>query len=266
MDKILDFIEKHKYGILITIVVHVALFVYFQLATYKEAILFEPWNFTTANDEVQDDIAITPDQIETPEERQLFNPQEKVTSFVKDQNDSRTRSLKENVNYTSSFQKSSAEQMENDYEQSLKDEIRRKREERNARKAETSAGEQKVDKKNEDKKNDHKSSGSSSEAVGGKTMVSFSLINRHPLNHNDWYVRNPGYTCGNVNGTVTVSISVDVGGVVTSATVIDEQSQNASACMLQRAREYALKSRFNYAGDAPKKQEGTITYRFVYRE
>lgn len=266
MDKIFHFIEKHKYGILITIVVHVALFVYFQLATYKEAILFEPWEFSTANDEVQDDIEITPDQIQTPEERELFNPQDAVTSFVKDENDTRSRSQKDNINYTSSFQKSSAEQMENDYEQSLKDEIRRKREERNAKKSDA-ASDVKTDPKNNPlDKNANQSNTSSSEAISGKTMVSFSLMDRHPLNHNDWYIRNPGYTCGNVNGTVTVAISVDIGGVVTSATVIEEQSQNASACMLQRAREYALKSRFNYSGDAPKKQEGTITYRFVYRE
>ncbi|RYM33383.1 hypothetical protein ERX46_10605 [Brumimicrobium glaciale] len=266
MDKILHFIERHKYGILITVVVHIGIFVYFQIATYKEAVLFQPWEFTSAQDEVQDDIEITPDQIETPEERALLNPQEEVTSFVKNENEKRIQTNKDNVNYTSSYQKQSAEQLENDFEQSLKDEIQRKREERNGKKSTEATDVKQDNSKNNPDKNNPQTNPSSSEAISGKTMVSFSLMNRHPLNHNDWYVRNPGYTCGNVNGIVTVAISVDLGGVVTSATIIEEQSQNASSCMLQRAKEYALKSRFNYSGEAPKKQEGTITYRFVYRE
>ncbi len=266
MDKIFDFIDRHKYGILITLVVHVGVFVFFQVATYKEAILFEPWVFTTANDEVHDDIEISLDQIQTPQELELFNPREEITSFVKDENDSRKRSLKENINYTSSHRRSNAEQMERDYEQSVKDEIRRLREEKERKNPKASSEVDPNDDKNPIDKNAAQGTRTSSEAVSGKTMVTFSLMDRHPLNHNDWYVRNPGYTCGNVNGVVTVAISVDIGGVVTAATVIEEQSQNATPCMLQRAREYALKSRFNYAGNAPKKQEGTITYRFVYKE
>jgi len=266
MNKVTDFIERHKFGILITVVVHVALFVYFQIATYKEAIIFHPWEFTTAEDEVQDNIVISPEQIQTPEEQDLFSPQENVTSFVRNENDSRDRSQKDNVNYTSSYRKSSAEQMERDYEQSVKEEIRRQREAKKGGKSNASDIKPEDNSENPKKTSETQSSNSSSEAIGGKTMVTFSLINRNPLNHNDWNVRNPGYTCGNVNGTVTVSITVDVGGVVINATVIEEQSQNATACMLERAREYAMKSRFNYAGSGPRKQDGTITYRFVYRE
>ena len=266
MDKIFYFIERHKFGILITLVVHIGIFVYFQIATYKEAIIFEPWEFSTANDEVQDDIEVSLDQIQTQEELELFNPQDEVTSFVKNENEKRDLTIKDNVNYTSSFQKKGAEQMENDFEQSLKDEIQRKREEKNAKKNALLSDLNPDNSKVDPDKNNPEGSTSSTEAIGGKTMVAFSLMDRHPLNHNDWYVRNPGYTCGNVNGLVTVAILVDVGGVVISASAIEEQSQNASPCMLQRAKEYALKSRFNYSGNAKKKQEGTITYRFVYRE
>lgn len=266
MNKILDFIERHKFGILITLAVHIGIFVYFQVATYKEAVLFQPWEFQSAKDEVIDDIQIDPDQIQTPEELDLLRPQEKVTSFVQDQNDTRERSQKENTNYTSSFRKGSAEQMERDYEQSIKDEIQRMKEEKNGKKPPVSSSTKSENDPKKPNKNPASQSNSSSEAIGGKTMVSFSLTDRHPLNHNDWYIRNPGYTCGNVNGNVAVAITVDVGGVVIGATVIEEQSQGATPCMLQKAREYALKSRFNYAGSAPRKQEGTITYRFVYRE
>src|SRR5690554_6187267 len=226
MDKLLDFIERHKYGIVITLLVHVGLFIYFQVATYKEVILFEPWDFQSVMDEAPDDIEITPDQIQTPQEHQLFNPQEEVSSFVKNENDTR--------------------------------------EERESKNPSTSTD---VDKKPKKDPVQNTSSGgeASEKAAGGATMVSYSLAGRHPLNYNDWYVRNPGYTCGNVNDVVKVAISVDEGGHVISATVIEGESQNATACMKQRSREYALMSRFNYSNKAPKKQEGVITYRFVYR-
>jgi len=267
MDKLLDFIERHKYGIVVTIAVHIGLFVYFQIATYKEVVIFEPWEFRSAMDEKPDNIEITPDQIQTPEEQSLFEPKKNVTSFVKDENDTRERSNKRNVNYTSSSQSGDPEQMERDYEQSVKDEIRRKREAREARKESSSTNAKTENQKKTPKKERNYGGGASSEkAVGGETMVSFSLRNRHPLNHNDWYIRNPGYTCGNVNGVVTVAITVDEGGNVTTATVIDAQTKGATPCMLKRAQDYALQSRFNYSAKAPKKQEGTITYQFVYNE
>ncbi|WP_299201484.1 hypothetical protein [Brumimicrobium sp.] len=264
MDKLLDFIERHKYGIVITLLVHVGLFIYFQVATYKEVILFEPWDFQSVMDEAPDDIEITPDQIQTPQEQQLFNPQEEVSSFVKNENDTREESQSKDIKFTSYSQSGNPEQIENQFEQQLKDEIRRKREERESKNPSTSTD---VDKKPKKDPVQNTSSGgeASEKAAGGATMVSYSLAGRHPLNYNDWYVRNPGYTCGNVNGVVKVAISVDEGGHVISATVIEGESQNATACMKQRSREYALMSRFNYSNKAPKKQEGVITYRFVYR-
>ncbi|RFC53957.1 energy transducer TonB [Brumimicrobium aurantiacum] len=265
MSKIIDFIERHKYGILITIAVHIAIFIYFQVETYKEAVIFHPWEFNTAHEE-KDNIEITPDQIQTPEEQQLLQPNEKVSSFVRNENDKRNRTNKHNINYTSSQSSSNPEQLEDDYEQSLKDEIRRRREEKNGKKSPTTEQSSEQQNKQNSKSSEDKSNKQTSgEAIAGKTMVSYSLHDRHPLNHNDWYVRNPGYTCGNVNGVVRVKITVDVGGNVTDAEVDESKSQNATACMLEKAKEYAMKSRFNYAGEAPRKQEGTITYRFVFR-
>lgn len=264
MSKLLDFIEQNKIGIIITLIVHVAVFIYFQIATYQEVVLYEPWSYVTAHDEAPDDIEISPDQIETTEEQFLFDTQKEVSSFVRDENDSREQSREENIRYTSYAQGANSEEIERNYEQQLKDEIRRQRE---AREAENETPEPNVD-ITEDKteeKNEPKQGGSAStKAIKGETMVSFSLSNRHPLNHNDWYIRNPGYTCGNVNGVVQVAIVVDEGGRVVSASVV-EASTGATTCMKEKAIEYALMSRFNYSSTAPKRQEGVITYRFVYR-
>lgn len=264
--KIITYIEQHKFGILATIVVHVAVFVYFQLATYQEVVIYEPWDFRYVNKEAPDDIELSPDQIITPEMADLMNTPEEVSSFVKNENDSRERSNERDVNYTSYSKGGNPSDIEKNYEQQLKDEIRRQNEAKNGGKPIEQSDAYSEPKKTKPSTEQSSGGAASSKAVSGATLVSYSLDNRHPLNHNDWYVRNPGYTCGNVNGVVKVLITVDEGGKVISASVIEVESSNASPCMLQKAKEYAMMSRFNYDGSAAKKQEGTITYRFVYRD
>lgn len=263
MDKVLDFIERHKIGILVTIVVHLAVFLYFQIGTFKEAVIYEPWDFKNINEESPDDIEVSPEQIQTKEEQNLFKANEEVTSFVKNEDDTREKSRDKNINYTSYSSSGDPEQIEKDYEESLKDEIQKNKPEKENQsdKNTTDLDENRNEEDTEKSKTGDKAS---DKAVGGATMVSYSLPNRHPLNHNDWNIRNPGYTCGNVNGQVKIAITVNNAGNVEKAEVLN--SQGATSCMIRRAKEYALKSRFNYSSNASQKQEGVITYRFVYRE
>jgi len=260
MQRLTDFIERHKYGIMITLLIHVAVFVYFQIATYEEAIEYDTWDFQGRNVESPDDIEITADQIQTPQEQELFKPQEKVSSFVKNENDKRERSFDKEVQYTST--EGSAESIEDEFHESLRNEVMGQKETQDSKNPANDNIQTEDDKKQ--KENDASKSGSN-EAVGGQTLVSYKLDNRHPLNHNDWYVRDPGYTCGDVNGVVKVLVEVAQSGDVIGAKVLEGQTQNATSCMLEKAREYALKSRFNYDGAANKKQQGVITYRFVFR-
>lgn len=259
MDRIIYFIERHKFGILITLAIHVLVFVYFQVATYQQAVVYDPWDFRGKNVEEPDDIQITPEQIQTPQEQQLLQP-EKVSSFVKNENDQREKSFNQQTDYTS-FESGNPEEIADNYEKEAKNRLFTKRENSNA-----SENQNKEDQKSSTSNDDDKSEQqASNEAVAGATMVSYRLSDRHPLNHNDWYVRNPGYTCGNVNGIVKVLIEVGKSGEVENAKILENQSVNATACMLQKAQQYALKSRFNFSKNAPKKQEGVITYRFVFR-
>jgi TonB family protein len=95
----------------------------------------------------------------------------------------------------------------------------------------------------------------------GKTMVNFDLKGRAPHNNDLWYVRNPGYTCGQgLSGEVVVKIKVNSNGDVTEATVLGDVSA-LNPCLAKQAKEYAKKSRFNASELAS--QEGKITYRFV---
>jgi len=95
-------------------------------------------------------------------------------------------------------------------------------------------------------------------------MVEWSLADRNPHQNRNWYVRNPGYTCGpGSNGTVTIDIKVNQNGDVSSVAYNPSRSSGANPCMIEQAEKYAKMSRFMYSADAPKIQSGTIIYRFV---
>ena len=98
----------------------------------------------------------------------------------------------------------------------------------------------------------------------GNVMVEFELSGRNAFKNDNWYVRNPGYTCGkNSNGLVVVQIKVNRNGNVVFAQVNSSLSNGASDCMLKKAVEYAKKSRFNYSSASAQTQSGLIKYRFV---
>jgi len=95
-------------------------------------------------------------------------------------------------------------------------------------------------------------------------MVDWELSSRNPHQNNNWYVRNPGYTCGYGSvGRVTILIKVNQGGSVTLATYDASQSNGANSCMIEQALKYAKLSRFDYSGGAPSMQQGRITYTFI---
>lgn len=264
MNKILDFIEDHKYGIIVTLLIHVAVFIYFQVETYEEKVVYEPWGFKAKNIESPDDIEITPDQIETPEEQQLmddYKPEE-IASFVKDANDSRETGSDEDF-YTS--YEGDAYDNVKDFESEVIQKLQEGREGQEAASENETELDEGLENK-EDKESSKESQEASSKAYEGKTMVRYDLTDRHPYNKNDWHIRNPGYTCGNVNGIVVVDIKVAESGDVTNAKYNASKSSNADACMIRQAEKYALLSRFNYDSNATRNQEGWIEYKFVYRK
>ncbi len=71
----------------------------------------------------------------------------------------------------------------------------------------------------------------------------------------------PTYDCDE-QGRVVVSISVDKSGRVISAQAGIKGTTNSATCLLTRAKEAALKTRFNSDSKAPTKQVGSIIYNF----
>jgi len=266
MNKLIHFIEKNKFGIFTAVLLHALLFLYFQITTYEVKVHYEPWNFQGRNIEAPDDIILEPDQIILPEEQvEADYPKEEITSFVKDEQDRRERSFEEQERYTS-YQ---GDPMAN--VKALESEILQQLGSKKEKTASGSSGTQKTEKnaQGSDGGNEKASESSgvtaSEKAIAGETMVSYSLTDRKPFNNNDWHVRNPGYTCGNVNGKIVVAIKVNPAGEVISAKYIPELSPQANYCMIRQAEKYALMSKFNYSESAPRVQEGTITYQFVFR-
>ena len=266
MDKILDFIEDHKYGIIIALIVHVIVFVYLQIETYEEAVYYEPWSFRGKNIEAPDNLELDEENIQTVEEFELFDMMhpEDITSHVQSANDTREESDQPDAYYTS--YSGNAEQNVRDFESQVIQQLQEGRKQQ-----QSDDGTNKTDIKSGDEGEDKQATPASGNEgsktkTTGKTMVTWKLEDRRPHNNNDWHVRNPGYTCGDVNGKVTVSIRVANNGDVTHAKYVPELSQNANYCMIRQAEKYALMSRFNYDPKAQKSQEGTITYLFVFRK
>jgi hypothetical protein len=263
MNKLLYFIEKHKYGILITLFIHVGVFIYMQIKTYEEKVIYEAWGFRGRNIEAPDDIEISLDQIETMMEAKLVPDfYEEVTSHVTSANETRETSS-DPQQFHSSYQ-GNAVQNVRDFERSVIQQLQGQRVESNASDA-SNLDVQDASPTDESAPKSTDGQAGSAKAYEGKTMVKYDLKDRSPLNNNDWHIRNPGYTCGNVNGIITVRIRVAPSGDVISARYVPEMSQDATSCMIQQAEKYALLSRFNFSASAEKQQEGTITYRFVYR-
>ncbi|WP_299011677.1 energy transducer TonB [uncultured Tenacibaculum sp.] len=63
-------------------------------------------------------------------------------------------------------------------------------------------------------------------------------------------------------GTVVVSIEVDQNGRVTKANPGVKGTTNSAPCLLEPAKQAALRTKWNADGNAPSKQRGTIIYKF----
>ena len=95
---------------------------------------------------------------------------------------------------------------------------------------------------------------------GGGSGGNYQLGNRTALNR-----PKPEYDC-NEEGRVVVTISVDQNGKVIDAQPGAKGTTNSASCLLNRAKEAALRTTFNPDNKAPVKQVGKIIYNFSLSE
>jgi len=265
MNNFLNLIDKYKFSILAVFVLYIGIFMYLQISSFEKSYYLEDWFFDQKVKKNEIFLEIQPENIELE-----TNFSSSIKNVVQDQNDTREKSMekwseaKPSKEYSKEVTRSSKE-----IEQSIKalekqffsetgGEEKRKKiiEERN----------EKLNKNKEREKpnttNATKSGGE--KAFAGNVMVSWSLVNREPHQNDPYFVRNPGYTCGDrTTGVVSIKIKVDQSGKVVDAKYNPNNSNSASPCMIEQALKYALISRFNYSNDALSIQDGSIRYTFV---
>lgn len=253
MDRFLDFIEKHKFALIGTVLFHFILFLSTNFVTMDN-----PYHFDSEEEEITE-VEIETDAIELDEkllemlnqQNQLLN-NEPVSNLVADANDTREKSYE-------NFSTQDIDQEVEAAAQALEQQYMNEWSERHA------SGEDGFDQVDDisDKRPDdfskYENNGavdnSGDKAFAGRVMVSFSLKDRDAH-----AIEVPGYTC-NGSGRVVINICVDKAGVVKGTEFNTEQSSGATECMIEKAKRYANRARFSYSNAG--ETNGTITYQFI---
>jgi hypothetical protein len=233
-------IDRHKLGILAAFSVYILVFIFLEIITYQTYFPIQPFNDQPTISITTDELLITKENLQVEQDSK---------NISKDQNDLREQSIND-------WQENKSDDINQsiiDYEKSLHQD--------NVIKNDN------IVKESEEDNNDLKpqvlnTNNNVKTAYGGNVMVSWSLTERTAYLNNNWYVRNPGYTCDQDSyGKITIQIKVDQNGSVIYASVLEKG--NASQCMINQAIKYAKLSRFNYSITATPNQIGTITYTFI---
>jgi hypothetical protein len=233
-------IDRHKLGILAAFSVYILVFIFLEIITYQTYFPIQPFNDQPTISITTDELLITKENLQVEQDSK---------NISKDQNDLREQSI-------SDWQENKSDDINQsiiDYEKSLHQD--------NVSKNDN------IVKESENDNNDLKpqtlnTNNNVKTAYGGNVMVSWSLTERTAHLNNNWYVRNPGYTCDQDSyGKITIQIKVDQNGSVIYASVLEKG--DASQCMINQAIKYAKLSRFNYSITATPNQIGTITYTFI---
>lgn len=261
MNNFFYILDKYKYPILAVLLTFFGSLFYLLFNSYEKSWEVEGWNFKNEVkvEIAKDELEIKPEDIEILSEKTL----KEVKSITRDLNDTRKKTMNEDWSETKPMSSKDIEKSVKDLEKQFFKEAGGEGKRQKIIEEKIQA-EQKIKQKQQNSKSSKESQNRSGEdkVYGGNVMVEWNLTGRDPHQNNNYYVRNPGYTCGEgSSGYVLIKIKVDQGGSVVSAIV--SSSSSANSCMLEQAKKYALLSRFNYSKNAPLNQEGTIRYTFV---
>lgn len=252
----IQFIEKYRWGIIAAFAVFTGIFVYLQFEIYEQYWPVEPFG-DQPEVSVQDEseLIVTPEDLQIQQHKDFSN----VKSISRSRDDQRKRS---DENWSQNAPSEDGANKAKNYEKQLFEETG------------GAAKRQAIKEEMEQRKKDRSSSSSNKNveqttslkggntSYSGNVMVDWALKGRTPHQNDNWWIRNPGYTCGYGSaGRVTVHIKVNQNGDVISAVPV--ASSGSNQCMIEQAVSYARKSRFNYSGSSAAQQEGTITYTFV---
>lgn len=248
MDNFLDNIEKYKFAIFGTLIVHIIVFFFTIFTTVKEVGFMPP--IEVAIEIPLDDIEFEHEMEEILDLDKVPLPSENISNLAADANDNREKSYEDYSTLN--------EDISEDAMMSAKELEAKYFEEAAANNERTDVAEnmEKHQIKENNNSNKENVSTGGANAFAGEVMISYNLKGRK-----SYSLPNPGYTC-NGSGVVVIQIKVDKSGTVKDANYLPSSSNGASTCMINRALKYAKKSRFDYKGSTSM-QTGTITYKFV---
>ncbi len=238
MDKLLDWFEEHKFGVIGTLALH-SLFL----------LLFTMWQLRgTPTEEERSTMQMDVIEIEQAEQmiEQLENPEQAQAREVKN--------LTSNITATKSYQPFSSQRLSERVEEDLKkfeqEEFDRLAQERRERGEEIEMPQLDPSKWNKELYMDK---AAEPMKVEGATTVWHDLVGR--VRENDI----PGYLCKS-EGRVAVKVTVSADGTVTKADIDPSRTANADDCMLEHALRSTKRARFSTGTAA---QSGTVFFLFL---
>lgn len=242
LDRTLDLFDRHKYGIIGTLMVHTALMAVFVLAQISgQQVVKETPPILLVMD------GPAPDFPEEQEEREDAGQAANVTNLASNltaQPEPMSRAAQARM----------AQHVERELLNMEKDEFDRLAEQRRAEGKEITIPE--LDPTKFDKSN-YMEKEPKPVKVEGLTTVSYDLVGR-----TDRVLNVPAYLCKG-SGKVVVRVVVDREGNVTKADLDLQASTIATGCMAEHALASASGARFSASAKAPQPQKGTITYIFL---
>lgn len=257
MSSFFDLLERYWIGLTAALSAYVIIFMYLQMHSFETYVPIEPFHDGSYVDIPEDEIELKPENILMPQD---YNAD--VKNMSRDANDQRERSYDDY--YENAASGKQMEQSVYDLEKQMLAEAGGAEERARIQQQIDDRKQREKEAADAAKNNPQPANLGGDKAYAGNVMVEWVLSDRSPHQKNNWYVRNPGYTCGKgASGLVTVIIHVNQSGNVTSAEYDPAQSSGANSCMIEQAKKYALMSRFSYSGSAPKSQTGRISYTFV---
>lgn len=252
----LEALDKYKFGIVAVFATYMLIFVYTNYQTFVYYPPVPPFLDQARIENKEEVLEITPDDIEVPDNFDFSSDVKNISQNVQDQREASYENYSENR---------SPQQIAQDIkalETQMKQEAGGSKERAKLQSLIDQRKEQQRQAKENAANNDASNLPASDKKYAGQTMVSWDLGGRAAYNNNDWYVRNPGYTCDGRKGIVVIEVKVNGAGDVVSTTYNAGASQGANSCMIEKATKYAKMSRFA-PSTKPGQQGGYIKYTFI---
>lgn len=247
---VLDFIEKHKFGIIGTIALHIIVFVWLNIQIVEYGI-YEPKNkvvaildFTEENEQPQEPIDEVFDENGMPIESNLLNVAANANQ--------------EKTTYTNeSFSKSQADQdVWNELKQMEANEYKLINDGRDAQNDSPKDNIEKTINQNLVKEGEEKND-NASYGADVKAIASYFLEGRSPLRDDV-----PSYKC-RVEGVVVIDIKVNQKGEVIARTINEAKTTTQNDCLRTEALNYSKRWRFTQDFDDAMRKNGWIKFTYV---